>query len=288
MIGTQEKRLPYLLLIPSIVVMGIVLVYPFFSTIALSFKDFKNQQDFVFTFKNYATLFGDPEFWHSLSNTFVYLFFSVAAHLLIGLGVAMLLNQIRKYQGFARTLFMLPWTIPPVIVAVTWAWMYNPTSGIINDILLKSGTLREPILWLSDKSLAMFSIVFANIWRGFPYVMLVLLAGLQSISREQYQAASIDGAGPWKQFFYITLPNLRKNIIVAVALDIVQEARKIDLVKVMTGGGPGTLTDIMVSTIYKQYFAFFQFEYASAMGVLFCIFLLIVSLQYVNGLLKET
>lgn len=281
----NDSVLAYLLLLPASLVLFFVLLFPIFSTLLQSFGI--SFDSYNFTFSNYTRLFLDTEFWQSLKNTILFVALSISGDLLIGLAAALLLNQAIRGKAFFRVLFMLPWMIPSVVTGATWRWMYNSTSGIINSVLSSAGVIDKPILWLSSQSTAMVSIILANIWRGFPYVMLILLTGLQTIPHDIYEAGSIDGTSAWQRFFYLTLPNLKKQIVIVLALTTVWEFRQIDLVMTMTGGGPGNLTDVLVTTVYKQYFQFFQFEYASAIAIVMSLFMLVVSIPYIKSILED-
>lgn len=281
----NERLLPYLLLLPTSVILLFVLLFPILSTLLLSFGiDFEN---YNFTLANYVRLIFDVEFWQSLKNTIAFVAISILSDLLLGLAAAILLNQAIRGKAFFRVLTMLPWMIPSVVTGATWRWMYNATSGIINSVLLSLGLIDQPVLWLSNQSTAMLSIILANIWRGFPYVMLIMLASLQTIPHDIYEAGAIDGANWWQRFFYLTLPNLKKQIVIVLALTTVWEFRQIDLVMTMTGGGPGNLTEVLVTNVYKQYFQFFQFDYASAIAIVMSIFMLIISIPYIKSILED-
>ncbi len=281
----NDSVLAYLLLLPASLVLFFVLLFPIFSTLLQSFGI--SFDSYNFTFSNYTRLFLDTEFWQSLKNTILFVALSISGDLLIGLAAALLLNQAIRGKAFFRVLFMLPWMIPSVVTGATWRWMYNSTSGIINSVLSSAGLIDKPILWLSSQTTAMLSIILANIWRGFPYVMLILLTGLQTIPHDIYEAGSIDGTSAWQRFFYLTLPNLKKQIVIVLALTTVWEFRQIDLVMTMTGGGPGNLTDVLVTTVYKQYFQFFQFDYASAIAIVMSLFMLVVSIPYIKRILED-
>ncbi len=281
----NDSVLAYLLLLPASLVLFFVLLFPIFSTLLQSFGI--SFDSYNFTFSNYTRLFLDMEFWQSLKNTILFVALSISGDLLVGLAAALLLNQAIRGKAFFRVLFMLPWMIPSVVTGATWRWMYNSTSGIINSVLSSAGLIDKPILWLSSQSTAMLSIILANIWRGFPYVMLILLTGLQTIPHDIYEAGSIDGTSAWQRFFYLTLPNLKKQIVIVLALTTVWEFRQIDLVMTMTGGGPGNLTDVLVTTVYKQYFQFFQFDYASAIAIVMSLFMLVVSIPYIKSILED-
>lgn len=283
--SSNDAILAHALLLPASLILFFVLVFPIFSTLLLSFGI--SFDSYNFTFENYARLFMDNEVWHSLKNTLTFVILSVAGDLILGLSAALLLNQGIRGKSLFRVLAILPWMIPSVVTGATWRWMYNTTSGIINSILQHIGLIDSPVLWLSSQSTAMGSIIVANIWRGFPYVMLILLAGLQTIPHDIYEAGAIDGVNVWQRFFRLTLPNLKKPMVIVMALTTVWEFRQIDLVMTMTGGGPGNLTDVLVTTVYKQYFQFFQFEYASAIAIMMSLFMLLVSVPYIKSILAD-
>jgi multiple sugar transport system permease protein len=182
---------------------------------------------------------------------------------------------------------LLPWTIPDVVAGIIWKWMLHPINGIVNDLLLTGGLIGAPIEWLSRPTLAFPSVIAANIWRGFPFVMVILLAGLKSIPIEQYEAAAVDGATVLQRFLFITLPGLRKLMVIALALDTVWEFRRFGLVAAMTAGGPGYSTEILSLTVFKQYFEFFRFEFASAVAIIMSVLLLVFSIPYVVLMVRE-
>jgi multiple sugar transport system permease protein len=240
-----------------------------------------------YTLSNYSILFGDSVFRQVFGNTALFVTLSVASHLLLGLGVALTLNKEIFAKPLFRLIALLPWVVPDVVAGIIWKWMYDPIYGALNDLLIKVGLISTHIPWLYNPKMALFSVVFVNLWRGFPFVMLILLAGLQSIPRVLYEAAAIDGASRWQLFSRITLPSLKKMFVVALALDIVWEVRRFGLIQAMTQGGPGTITEVLSTYIYKQYFQFFRFEYASAVAVIMTIALLIISLPYIWMISRE-
>ena len=181
----------------------------------------------------------------------------------------------------------MPWTLPDVIAGLVWKFMYDPLSGIVNDVLLRVGLIGRPVEWLSDPLLALPSVIVADVWRGFPFVMLILLAGLQAISRDLYEAARIDGASTWQEFRHITIPGLRGVAVVALALDTIWQFRRFGLIYAMTQGGPGYRTAILPILVYKQYFRFFNFEYASAIAAVAAVVMLIISVPYIRAVVRE-
>jgi multiple sugar transport system permease protein len=272
--------------LPGVILLVLVLGWPAITSILYSFETEK-AGDAAYTLANYKSLLKDPFFNTTFWNTTFFVFFSVVAHMILGLAVAMVLNSALPAKPMFRVIALLPWVVPDVVAGIIWKWMFDPIYGALNDLLIKIGLLNAPIEWLSNPKLAMASAILVNLWRGFPFVMLILLAGLQSIPRHLYEAAAIDGAPKFQQFIHITLPGLKKMIVVALALDIVWEVRRFGLIQAMTQGGPGILTEVLSTYTYKQYFKFFRFEYASAISVVMTIVLLLVSLPYIWMISQE-
>jgi multiple sugar transport system permease protein len=268
---------------PAIVTLLAVLGLPIVVAVTNSFLS----PDGGLTLDNYGRLGGDPNFRNSLQVSFVFVGGTVALHLVLGMAVALALDaQIRGRQLW-RVLMILPWTLPDVISGLVWRFMYNPTAGIINGVLRRTGLAQSYIDWLGNPDLALPSVILADVWRGYPFVMIILLAGLQSTSSELSEAARIDGARWWQEFWYVTLPQLRRIIMVAIALDAIWQFRRFGLVYNMTLGGPGRLTEILSLNIYKTYFEFFEYEYASAMAVVLAIIMVIVTIPYVRGAVRD-
>ena len=272
--------------LPAFFLLILVLGWPAITSILYSFQPTQAGVS-GYTLASYKALLKDPFFKTTFWNTAVFVFFSVGSHMVLGLAVAMVLNSALPAKPVFRIIALLPWVVPDVVAGIIWKWMYNPIYGSLNDLLIKVGMLENPVEWLSNPKLAMMSAILVNLWRGFPFVMLILLAGLQAIPKHLYEAASIDGASKLTQFFHITLPGLRKMIVVALALDIVWEVRRFGLIQAMTQGGPGVLTEVLSTYTYKQYFQFFRFEYASAISVVMTVVLLLVSLPYIWMISQE-
>lgn len=264
----------------------LVLGFPAITSLSYSIKPEKAGAA-SYTLSNYTNLLKDPFFARTFWNTAVFVFLSVASHMILGLAIAMVLNRALPAKPLFRLITLLPWVVPDVVVGIIWKWMYDPIYGALNDVLLKIGLISTPVEWLSNPKLALFSVILVNLWRGFPFVMLILLAGLQAIPRHLYEAGAIDGASKWQLFIHITIPGLRKMIVVALALDIVWEVRRFGLIQAMTKGGPGVLTEVLSTYTYKQYFQFFRFEYASAIAVVMTVVLLLVSLPYIWMISQE-
>lgn len=274
----KDKQMGYFFILPAALMLLAVIVYPAMYSLKLSFT---SESGGLYSLTNYVELFRDSLFWQAFRNTLVFVGVVATFHLVIGLSIAMALNTRIKGRLLFRLVVLLPWTVPDVVAGITWKWIYDPVYGALNDLLSRLNLIHAPILWLSDPGLALSSIIFADIWRGFPFVMLILLAGLHAIPKELYEASRIDGASGFQSFRYITLPGLKKMVVVALALDIIWEFRRFGLVQAMTQGGPGHQTEVFSTLIYKEYFQFFRFEYASAIAVIMSIILLALSLPYI-------
>ncbi|HAF70569.1 TPA: sugar ABC transporter permease [Candidatus Acetothermia bacterium] len=282
-----DKNQGYWFILPCFLLLAGVMGFPTVMAILNSFTPIWTKGFQGFTLDYYARLLRDHIFWNSIIKTLYFVGATVALHLGIGFLVALALNTEIRARRFFRVMAILPWTLPDVIVGLVWAWMYDPLSGIVNDFLHRIGLIASPVEWLANPTLVMPSVIIADAWRGYPFVMLVLLAGLQAIPKQLYEAAKVDGASWFQELWHITLPNLKRMIVIATILDIIWQTRRFGLIWVMTQGGPARSTEILSVLAYKNYFKFFNFEYASAMSVAMAIFLLVVGLPYVRMIVRR-
>jgi multiple sugar transport system permease protein len=241
----------------------------------------------TFTLANYFSLLEDDLFWNALKVTGVFVGGTVGLHLVLGFVVALALNAAVRGKKLFRVIAILPWTVPDVISGLIWRFMYNPTSGIINDVLMRIGIGGEYIEWLAQPGLALPSVIFADVWRGYPFVMIILLAGLQAIPKELYEAARVDGASKLQEFFYVTIPGVMRIMLIALALDTIWQIRRFGLIYNMTLGGPGHVTEILSLYVYKHYFKYFNFEYASAIAVVMAVMMLAISYPYIKTITRK-
>jgi len=181
-----------------------------------------------------------------------------------------------------RTVTLLPWIVPGVVVALVWEWLYQPNYGVINDVLLRLGVLRDRVAWLSDPGLAMGAVIATNVWRGVPFFAIMLLAGLQAIPDELYEAARVDGAPVTRRFWHITLPLLRPIVIVATATRIIWTFNYADLIFVMTGGGPANATQITSTYTLLMAYANLDFGYAATLSVVLLVVMLVFTVLYLR------
>jgi multiple sugar transport system permease protein len=232
--------------------------------------------------RNYVALAEDEVVWTAATNTATFTVLSVLGHLALGLGVALLLNQPIPGRAVFRNLALLPWMLPPAVVATGWAWLYHNPFGMLNPLLTGLGLLGAPRAWLASPDTAMGAVIVANLWRGFPFISLVLLAGLQAIPGTLYEAAGVDGAGPWARFRHVTLPGLRRVMLIALTLDIINTVKYFDLIWVMTAGGPANRTEVLSTLIYRLAFQFFRTGRAAALAMVMVAALAVFSVFYVR------
>ena len=261
---------PFVYLSPAIFLIGTVMLIPLIIGVSYSFQAIELLRPFNtgwIGFENYQALWADRKFWIALENTFWWTFWSISFQFLLGLGLAMLLNTQFHGKKLFQALVFLPWAVPTFLSALTWAWLFNPVIGPLPHWMAALGILSEPYNIMGDPDLAMWGPIVANIWFGVPFFAITLLAALQSIPSELYEAAEIDGASAWQTFTKITLPFLAPMIAITVMLRTIWIANFADLIYVMTGGGPANSTQIVSSYIFTTAFRKLDFGYASAIAV---------------------
>ncbi|MFI4982824.1 MAG: carbohydrate ABC transporter permease, partial [Nevskiales bacterium] len=228
-----SRALPWLLLAPALTATVLLVLAPVAETLWLSLHEvilFRPRVRPFVGLTNYAAVVVDPVFWDSFGHSLVWVITAVALQFLIGLGAALLLNRNFAWRGIARALVIVPWALPSVIIGLVWTWMLDFNLGIINQIGVRIGLLDAPIAWLARPNTAMAAVILAVVWQGFPFFCVTLLAGLQAIPREHYEAASIDGAGRVATFAHVTLPGLEPVIATALLLRMIWVANSLDLI----------------------------------------------------------
>ncbi|WP_248930296.1 carbohydrate ABC transporter permease [Paenibacillus hamazuiensis] len=259
----------YLFVLPSIVTLMLLVTYPLLYGMYISFfnTNLLNQWDFV-GFSHYGDIFGNLEFLQRIFVTLKFTVLTVGGHFVIGLGLAILLNRKLPGQTLFRAILILPWLLPEVVVGLLWKWLLNPMYGLTNHYLFKFNLISAPVSWLSNVDVAFWAVVVVCIWKGFPMLMLMVLAGLQTISEDLYEAAKIDGCTGVQSFRFITLPGLLPVLLVSLILDTVWWFKHFTVVWLLTQGGPANETNIVSIDIYKSAFEFFEFGKAAAMAVI--------------------
>jgi multiple sugar transport system permease protein len=253
----------------SILLCGIVF-YPILRTLVLSVlrENLANGFHPEFTgIGNFARLAADSRFGGSIRATLSFTVISVGAEFVLGLLLALSVNRLKSSSAPLRVIFLLPWTLPTAVVALLWAWIFNDQYGVLNALLIRVGLAGPPVAWLAHPSTAMAAIIVADVWKTTPFVFLILLAGLQNIPQELYEAIEVDGGGSWARFRYVIWPHLMPFVFVALVFRMVQAFGIFDLVWVMTGGGPGGATETVSIYTYQTYMRYLDFGYGAAIAV---------------------
>jgi trehalose/maltose transport system permease protein len=280
MTGKASPERPILFLLPALVLLAIIAAGPLFSTVWLSFRDelpIFHISRFV-GFAHYRALWGDQRLWQSLANTCYFAAVSVSLEIILGLGAALLLQQVFPARGLVRALVLAPWFVPTVVAARLWEWMYNPQFGIVNFLLVRGGLLGEGVNWLGHPTFALHAAIVADVWKTMPFAALLLLAGLQTIPTDLYRAAQVDGASAIQRFRHITLPLLAPVLGITVLFRVLDALRVFDVVFVLTGGGPANTTETLSIYAYRLSFQTLQFGPGAAVAVVIFILVFGVSL----------
>jgi multiple sugar transport system permease protein len=272
---------PYIFIGPALIALIMLVIYPLCYGVFISFfkTNLSNKWDFV-ALKNYIGIFSDKAFISQIWVTLKFTFLVVAAHFIIGVLLGMVLNQKKAGITFFRAVLVLPWLFPEVVVALIFKWIMNPLYGLVNNYLLDAGLINDHISWLGDTRFAFIAVVLVSIWKGYPLVMVNVLAGLQSVSEDIYEAAKMDGANKVQTFFRIVLPSIKPVLTTTLVLDTVWWFKHYTIVYLLTKGGPGSDTSIISIEIYKQAFEYFNFGKAAAMSVIVFFICLVISKLY--------
>ncbi|MEP0870414.1 sugar ABC transporter permease [Trichocoleus desertorum AS-A10] len=288
-IRRREQTTGWILAIPALLLLLLVFAYPIGRAFWESFftKNLGTELQPVFSgVENYTRMAFDGRFWESLQNTTIFTVASVILELLIGMGIALVLNQSFRGRGAIRTIAILPWALPTALIALAWTWIFNDQYGVVNDILLRLGLIQTGINWLGEPTLAMIAVIIADVWKTTPFISILLLAGLQSISNDLYEAHALDGASAWQSFRQITLPLLMPQILIAALFRFAQAFGIFDLIAVMTGGGPGGATETVSLYVYSTVMRYLDFGYGAALVVV-TFLLLVLAVAIASFLLSK-
>ena len=282
----KKKLTPYGYLLPTIILLFILLVIPVIMVIGYSFFDnvIVNKNPVFVGLKNYATVLHDKNFWNAISNTLFFVVVSMVAHLVIGMIFALVLNTRylgNKTKGIFRVIYALPWMFTASVIAILWRMMLDP-SGVLNYLMMTLHITSDKVSFLATRSIALQAVTLINIWSGYPFYMISILAGLQGISTDLYEASSLDGANTIQTYLRITLPQLKPILISLRMLDFVWTLQQFALIWMTTGGGPVNATETVSTYIYKQAFTKYQYSTASTGAVLLLIVCSIVGVLYVR------
>ena len=283
--GKKYKNiLPYLLIAPvALYILG-VMVFPFCWALYVSFTDkLIGVEGSFIGLGNYIELLQDPIFLMSIVRTFIFTGGSVILKLIFGIAMAVVLNEKLRCRNMFRSILLLPWTLPTVVVVLVWQWMFSDVGGVLNALLQMIG-VSKPVLWLARPGMAMFSVILVNVWKGTPFIAISVLAGLQNISPEYYEAASIDGANVIQKFVRITLPLLRDVIFLAALMTTIWTLNNFEVIWLLTKGGPSNATN--VAAVYSYITAFRNNNLSKAISI--CVLFLPIMILLINKITKKS
>ncbi|GGD34032.1 sugar ABC transporter permease [Aureimonas glaciei] len=286
----RARLMPYALLAPAVLVTLLVVFLPMLEAVVTSFYEFilfKPKASHFVGLQNYMTLLQDPVFWTALWHTAIWIGLTVPLQMGLGLVAALLLNKEFAWRGLARALVIIPWALPSVVIALMWRWIYDPNTGVLNDLLIYLSVIQTAIPWLADPDVALYAIIATLTWQGFPFFAVMILAGLQGIPKSQYEAASIDGASAWRQFRHITLPGIGPILATVGLLRVIWVANSMDVIFVMTGGGPGYATHTLPLYAFIKARQNLDFGYGSSIAVTFTLLLGSVVAVYIARTMRE-
>lgn len=271
----------WLFVMPAIIVVGLLFVYPFLSSIYFSFTT-KNLLSSNYQFvglENYRKVLADPDFWNSFFNSLKWTFFSLVGQVLVGFILALAIHRIKRFKWLYRTLLIIPWAFPTIVIAFSWQWILNGVYGYLPNLIVKLGLMNNPPAFFTDSTWAFVCLVGINIWFGAPLIMVNVLSALQTVPQEQFEAARIDGASSWQVFRFITLPHIRVVIGLLVVLRTIWIFNNFDIVYLLTGG-PSNATTTLPIFAYNLGWGTQLLGRSSAVTVLLFLFLLTICLLY--------
>jgi len=280
----RYANLGLILIAPTVLVFCAVIVYPLVTAIYLSlFKIFTpTLQGSWVGLDNYRELLSRGEFWISLKNNLIWTVGTLTLQILFGVAMALVLHQNIWFRSLARSLILFPYFISTVVAVLVWKWVFNDLYGILNHLMMAAGLISWPIDYLGSMPNAMISVILVGAWKYFPFVVIAVLARLQTIPEQLYEAARIDGAGPIARFFDVTLPQLREVLVVIILLRAIWDFKEFDLIFLLTGGGPVISTQTLPLLVYKEAFALNQMGMAAAYAVVMMAIMLVFMIIYIR------
>ncbi|MDO5747890.1 MAG: sugar ABC transporter permease [Actinomycetaceae bacterium] len=286
------RRLGLVLSTPALLYIGIFLIFPLFYNLFLSVTDANGRNlisgTFSFNnFANYVNVLSDPLFWNGLLLSLIFTFACLITQYIFGFALALLFRRPFPGNGIIRALLLVGWILPPVVTGTIFKWMFDSDYGVLNFFLQSFGIIDEPIRWLTVGSTALLSVIIANLWIGIPFNMLLLLSGLHTIDDSLYEAASVDGASRWNQFWKITFPLMKPVTVSVLLLGVINTYKVFDLIYTMTKGGPVSSTTTLPVYTYLETYTVFEFGNGAAASVLTLLIPLFLSWYYVKSLNEE-
>lgn len=291
-LARRERMFAYAMLAPAVVAVFALIAYPMYLILAISFREGKSLNFLAlhtrpFGLGNYQTVLADPATWHSVFVSFAYTFGTIAPAFLLGLSTAVLLNRVFPLRRWLRSLILLPWAVPGVMVSIVFLWLFDASFGVVNYFLRAAGLIATDISWYTNESTALVAVIIPTIWKSYPFFTLTLLAAMQSIPASLYEAAAVDGASAWERFALITWPGIRGQATLALVLNGLWAFREFDIIYAATGGGPSKATETLGIRAYNEAFGYFYMGRAAVIGVLMLAIALVAVLLARRQLRKE-
>jgi multiple sugar transport system permease protein len=291
-LARRERLFAYALLAPAIVAVAGLIAWPMYLIVSMSFREGKSLNFLALGTRplglgNYRIVLADPATWHSVGVSLVYTFGTLVPAFAIGLGTALLLNRSFPLRRWLRSVMLLPWAVPGVMVSIVFLWMFDASFGVVNALLRTTGLVTADIAWYSTESTALFAVIVPTIWKAYPFFTLTLLAAMQSIPGHLYEAAEVDGASAWQRFASVTWPGIQGSAVLALVLNGLWTFREFDIIYAATGGGPAKATETLGVRAYNEAFGYFYMGRAAVIGVLMLLLALIAVLLARRALQKE-
>lgn len=283
----NEPSFAFLLNTPAVLVILLLVAYPILSSFWLSLHRWNLKRPHIFHFVglgNYLDLLKDETFWTALRVTGIFAALSVMLILLFGIGIALILNEDFHGRGLVRGFVLIPWAIPPVVNGLMWQWILNSKVGILNGLLFSLGLIDTYKAWLLDTTTAILVLVFAHVWNNVPFAVIVILAALQTIPADLYDAATVDRASAWQRFRHVTLPWLLHPILVILILQTMMAFRVFDLIYVLTGGGPGDATTVIAWLTFRTAFDYMDIGHGNAYAYVIALITMVLATFYLKTL----
>lgn len=287
-VKAAQRRAGWLFMAPALAAFALVILGPFVSALGLAFTryDLRTPEPVFIGLGNFASVWRSPEILQSFATTFVFVALATGFTVLIALGWALILNQTFRGRAVLRTATLIPWVLPSTVSAFIWAWIFNSRFGVLNGALLELGLIDRSVAWLSTAPGAMAAVVIAKVWISIPVTTTFFLAGLQSVDREQVDAARVDGAGDWHVLRDHVLPHLRPVLLVVIVLAVIGNLQQFDKIFALTGGGPVRATTVLSIEVYRLAFDSWDIGMAAAVGLLWVTTIIPPAIFYLRHLLK--
>ena len=287
----KELQLAAVLILPAFLIMAVVTLYPLVQSFIISFRDWSllepNAAHVFVGLTNYRKVFSDPQFLSSVKVTLSFVFLAVSLEIILGFLLALLLNRDFVGRKLVRMLALLPWAVPAVVSGIMWKWILNPSYGALNGLLYQLGLIDKYIIWLGRPVSALFMVVLADVWKETPFIMLLLLSALQTIPKDLYEAATVDGANKLQQLFAITIPLVRPTLFVAISLRTIWALKSFDLIYTLTAGGPSNATSVLGYYTYLKSFVSLDIGKGSAAAYIMTLVILLVVIFYQKAIYQE-